>query len=89
MDVSERPNNIVLKDRREAVLTGIFDVVSFTDGEISMTCRTGGLTLVGEELKIDRFDSDSGELSVVGNIGGVFYLDGARGKKGKKNRGVG
>lgn len=89
MDVSERPNNIVLKDRREVLLTGIFDVVSFTDGEISMTCRTGGLTLVGEELKIDRFDSDSGELSVVGNIGGVFYLDGASSKKGKKNRGVG
>ncbi len=89
MDISERPNNIVLKDRREAMLTGIFDVVSFTDGEISMTCRTGGLTLVGEELKIDRFDSDSGELSVVGNIGGVFYLDGARGKKRKKDRGIG
>lgn len=89
MDISERPNNIVLKDRREAVLTGIFDVVAFTDGEISMTCRTGGMSLVGEELKIDRFDSDSGELSVSGNIGGVFYLDGTRSKKGKKSRGNG
>lgn len=75
-------NNIYIYDRGKAELTGIYDVLSFTDANITVTCKTGCISIEGKSLKIDSFDSATGELIVTGTLDGFFYF----GKKEKSEK---
>ncbi len=77
-------NNVFIYDRKRVELSGIYDVVGFTDTTVIATCKSGNVSVDGSELKIDSFDSSSGKLSVHGNVNGVFYYGGV--EKEKKNK---
>lgn len=77
-------NNIFIYDKERAKLTGIQDVESFTDTSIIVTCRHGSISIEGDALKIESFDSTVGDLSMTGNIEGLFYFGKNKDKKNKK-----
>lgn len=77
-------NNISIFNRSRAELTGIYDVVGFTDTAIVVTCKSGNISIDGAGLKIESFDGALGVLSVSGNINGLFYYGGV--EKEKKNK---
>lgn len=83
--INEGPSDLFLYDAGRAELTGISDVEGFTDTTIVAICKFGTLTIDGESLKIESFDSSKGTLSVTGNIYGFFYID--RSSKEKKKKG--
>ena len=80
------PSDFFLYDTKKAELTGISDVISFTDSEIVAECKWGVLSVNGEELKIENFDSARGNLSLCGNINGIFYF--GKMSKDKKKKGL-
>lgn len=86
MDTVEQKavNNINIYDRQKAEFTGIYDVVGFSDTTIVVTCKSGNISIDGNNMKIDSFDSASGKLTVTGDINGLFYYGGV--KKEKKNK---
>jgi sporulation protein YabP len=83
MDVSRELNHdVILKSRKKLEMTGINDVASYDDGEIVVQTDSSSLSIEGEGLKIERFDSEKGELVVNGTINSIFYF----GKENKKKK---
>lgn len=77
-------NNINIFNREKAELTGIHDVIGFTDTTVVVTCKSGNISIDGKNLKIENFDSSRGNLVVSGYINGLFYYGGV--EKEKKNK---
>ena len=69
------PHNITLKDRNYLTVSGVTDVDSFDEVTIVAYTDIGELTIRGEELKINRLNTETGELNVEGRISSLSYLD--------------
>ena len=85
MDKNIKPKNehkITLINRNEMALTGVIEVLSFTDTEISLKTSCGNLLLRGNSLNIGRLNTDTGELNVTGCITILKY------SKGKDSAGL-
>ncbi|MBQ3040992.1 MAG: sporulation protein YabP [Clostridia bacterium] len=76
-------HDITVRSRRRTEMTGISDVTSFDDGTIVAQSDKFGISIEGENLKIERFDAESGELIVNGKINGIFYFTHSNQKKRK------
>ncbi len=77
----DQSNDIILRERREASISGVLDVLSFDDRQIEAETSGGTLILQGEELKIDGLDKEKGSLRVLGRIDRLAYVE-AKKKKG-------
>ncbi len=77
--------DIYVYGRKRAELTGIGEVISFSDINVTLACDSGSISVDGSSLRIESFDSASGKLTVNGCIDGVFYFgDGLNGRKKRK-----
>lgn len=78
----ELKHDVILKSRTKLEMTGINDVTSYDENEIIVISNNSSLSIEGENLKIERFDSEKGELIVNGLVNGIFYF----GKENKKKK---
>ena len=69
------PHSLILKDRKELTLTGVTDVDSFDENSIVAYTDYGELTINGNNLHINTLNTDSGELSIDGEVSSMLYLD--------------
>ena len=84
MERAELSNHdVMIYGRAKTEMTGISDVVSFSDESITLNMVDGDMTVEGEGLKIDSFDSKSGRLTVNGKINALIYYGDAE-RKGKR-----
>ncbi|MBQ9121206.1 MAG: YabP/YqfC family sporulation protein [Clostridia bacterium] len=72
-------HDVIMTGRCQMHLTGIDDVSSFDENGIFLDMGEEGISIEGERLHIEAFDSDRKELSLTGQITGFFYY-----KKGPK-----
>lgn len=69
------PHSLILKDRKEISLTGVTDVDSFDENSIVAYTDFGELTIGGNNLHISTLNTETGELSIDGEISSLNYLD--------------
>ncbi len=69
------PHNLTLKDRKYLTVSGVTDVDSFDEIAIVAYTDIGELTIKGEELHINKLNTETGELTVEGRISSLSYLD--------------
>jgi len=69
-------------------MTGISDVTSFDDCQIMAQNKESDISIEGEGLKIEKFDSLSGELTVKGRICGLNYYGAVPEKKKRSFMGL-
>ncbi|MBR3095444.1 MAG: sporulation protein YabP [Clostridia bacterium] len=60
--------NLMLEDKRFLSVSGVEDVASFDEQTIVAQTVMGELTVAGRELKINSFSTQTGDLSVEGDI---------------------
>ncbi len=60
--------SLVLEDKRFLSVSGVNDVASFDEQTVVAQTAMGELTVAGSELKINSFSTQTGDLSVEGNI---------------------
>lgn len=73
-DISgEVKHNVFLKARQRMELTGISDVTNFDEEEIVVQTGNSCVSIEGANLKIEKFNSENGELILNGSINGLFY----------------
>lgn len=83
-----REQNIFLYDRQRLDMTGVTDVLSFSDTELEMSLEDGFVAVDGEGLKIESFSAGNGKLNVSGKVSAISYYGKTLSKKGffsKKN----
>ena len=81
-----KDNDVFIYDRSRADLTGISDVLEFSDNNITVTCKSGNISIDGSALKIESFDSESCRLSLIGKIDSVIYFGESQETKKSRRR---
>lgn len=72
-------HDICLFSRKKMELTGIEEVESFTDEQVTVSSSLGMIAVEGKELKIESFNTENGNLKLNGaEIDSIYYY-------GKKN----
>ncbi len=75
------PHQVVLNDRRDMTVSGVSDVDSFDDTAIIAHTALGELTVRGSGLHILKLNTETGDLSLEGQIDILEYTA-ARPQKG-------
>ena len=67
-------HDVIIRSRKRMEMSGISDVSSFDENEIIVQTGNSGVSIEGENLKIERFDAENGELIINGKVNGMFYF---------------
>ena len=73
------PHMISLDSRKSLSVTGVKEVGSFDEREITAHTDMGKLLIKGNNLNIKKLNLDTCDLEVTGEICGLDYLDGCSG----------
>lgn len=79
--MDEKRSNIMIENREKINLTGVVDIHSFDDELVLVETNLGIITLKGINLKINKLNLDSNELSVEGKINSLNYSENMEQKK--------
>ena len=73
--VSKSGHTMVLSNRKNGVLNGVIDVLSFDVGEILLETELGMLMIKGSDLHVSRLTLEKGEVDIEGRIDSLVYSD--------------
>lgn len=79
MEMAEKAHSLALTDRQSMSLTGVSDVREFSDNRVSLKTALGDLIIRGRKLTMSHLDTDTGVLSVSGEIDMIKYTSSAGG----------
>ena len=74
--------NIILENREKLSVSGVLDVLSFDDQIVIVETELGLLTIKGENLKINKLNIDTSEVTLDGTISSLIYSNSDSLKKG-------
>ena len=72
---SKSGHKMVLSNRKNGVLNGVIDVLSFDVGEILLETELGMLMSKGSDLHVSRLTLEKGEVDIEGRIDSLVYSD--------------
>ncbi|MEE1351509.1 MAG: YabP/YqfC family sporulation protein [Clostridia bacterium] len=78
----QKEHSITLSNRAEMTLSGVCEVMSFSDTSVMLKTCCGDLLIRGNSLNIGRLNTETGELYISGTITFMRY------DKSKKKGGV-
>ncbi len=78
--------NVIIENRKTLNISSVKDVLNFDDETILLDSTLGKMTIKGENLHIESFNSITGELSATGKIYAVVYMSDAKTKGGFLSR---
>ena len=61
-----RPHSVILEERTKLTVTGVDEVLSFDENEVTMIVR-------GSELHVGKLAIDTGELGIDGTVSDLLY----------------
>lgn len=70
--------NVIIENRKKLNISGVKDVTSFDDETILLDTTLGKMTVKGEGLRIESFNTVTGDLMAVGKVYAVVYMSDAR-----------
>ena len=68
-----RAHSVTISARESAVITGVNDLDSFNESEIILLTDGGVLTIIGEDLHVNKLNLDDGQLAIEGLINAMEY----------------
>lgn len=71
--VQLQEHSIVMCNRKKMELTGVTEVVGFSDTLVELQTCMGGLLIRGKGITINKLNTETGELKVNGEIASVQY----------------
>ena len=74
--------NIILESREKLSVSGVLDILTFDEDEITLETELGQLNIKGENLKVEKLTVDTGEVVAKGNFDSIFYSKETVRKKG-------
>lgn len=72
-DVVFKEHCLSLKNREEMSLTGVCEVISFSDTAVMLRTDRGEICIRGEKLNIGRLNTETGELFISGLVSLIKY----------------
>lgn len=75
-----------MENRSKMVLSGVLDVITFEEENVQLKTVKGNLTIRGDKLKMESYQSEIGDLIIYGNIYALVYVNDLNEKQGFWNR---
>lgn len=75
-------HNIIMEQRSRLVLSGISDVESFEEDNVQLKTTKGNLTIRGNNMKMESYQSEVGDLVMNGDIYALVYMNDSSAKEG-------
>jgi sporulation protein YabP len=72
---NNRPHNLIMENRKTLTVSGVDHVDSFDEQTVVMATVMGELTVKGNDLHIDKLNTDVGEVAISGSVYGLIYTD--------------
>lgn len=70
--------NVIIENRKRLNISGVKEVSSFDDETVLLDTALGKMTVKGEELHIESFNTATGDLTAVGKVHAVVYMSDAK-----------
>ena len=67
--------NVILENREKLTLSGVESVLSFDESEVALETVRGTVLVRGSGMRLEKLNTESGEVKVMGMIDGVEYED--------------
>ena len=74
--------NVIIENRKNLNISGVKEVASFDDETILLDTLLGQMTIKGDNLRIESFNTTTGDLSATGKVHAVVYMSDARSSGG-------
>ena len=74
-NLSAIQHSVIMEDRKKLRISGVNDVDSFDENNITAYTALGDINVTGENLHIMKIDVEKGELFLEGNIYSFSYID--------------
>ena len=65
--------NIILENREKLLVSGVMDILTFDEEEITLATELGQLHIKGSDLKVEKLSLDSGEIAAKGRFDSITY----------------
>lgn len=78
--------NVIIENRKRLNISGVKDVSSFDDETVLLDTALGRMTVKGEALHIESFNTVTGDLTAVGKVHAVVYMSDAKSSGGFLSR---
>lgn len=79
--LEDKKSLLSLENRKKLILTGIIEVISFNEDQISLNTNLGILNIKGKNLKMNKLDVQNGDVSIIGTINSCIYINNEPKKK--------
>ena len=73
--MTSQQHMFTMENREKAQISGIEEVVSFSDESIELRTCMGDMLIKGRELNMSKLDTDTGKLDINGEISLVQYCE--------------
>jgi len=67
--------NLTMKNRKYLELSGVKEVISFTEDKVLLQTTQGILEIKGNELNIHKLNLDDGDVKIEGLVFSLIYSD--------------
>lgn len=78
--------NVIIENRKSLNISGVKDVMNFDDETILLETFLGKMTIKGENLHIENFNANTGDLCATGKVYAVVYMSDAKNSGGFLSR---
>lgn len=68
-----KSHKLIINNRKNGMVTGVLDVLSFDLNEIVLETEQGMLMIKGTDLHVNRLSVEKGEVELSGNIDSAVY----------------
>lgn len=68
-------HNLILEDRKVLTVSGVSDVSGFDEQSVILVTEMGELAVKGNNLHINKFSLETGELNLDGDIYSLVYSE--------------
>ncbi len=75
LNSSTRTHKIAMTNRKNCIINGVIDVLSFDIHEILLETEQGMLMIKGDNLHVNRLTLERGEVDIEGKIDSLIYSE--------------
>ena len=75
-------HSILIDERERIKVSGVTDVESFDENEITLYTSGGGVVFIGEDFKINRLSVESGDVEIEGYVNEIKYTNSTQSTSG-------
>lgn len=68
-------HNVIMEQRSKLILSGVTEVASFEEDNVDLKTTKGSLTVRGNGLRMENYNSEVGDLVVNGDIFALVYTN--------------